>query len=56
MIGGREDKVNPIETNAAVLLKALPHARLEVIEDCGHLPEVEAPAEVNAMLRSFFAA
>jgi pimeloyl-ACP methyl ester carboxylesterase len=56
MICGREDKVNPIETNAAVLLKAVPHARLEVLEECGHLPEVEAPDEVNAMLRSFFAA
>jgi pimeloyl-ACP methyl ester carboxylesterase len=55
MICGREDKVNPIETNAAVLLKALPDARLEVLEDCGHLPEVEAPGAVNAMLRSFFA-
>jgi pimeloyl-ACP methyl ester carboxylesterase len=56
MICGREDKVNPLETNSAVLLKALPHARLEVLEDCGHLPEVEAPNEVNAILRNFFGA
>jgi pimeloyl-ACP methyl ester carboxylesterase len=56
MICGREDRVNPIETNSAVLLKALPHARLEVLDGCGHLPEVEMPGEVNAMLRSFFAA
>ncbi len=55
MISGREDKVNPIATNAAVLAKAVPHAQLVVLDDIGHLPEVEAPSRVNRLLAEFFA-
>ena len=55
MISGSEDRVNPIAANAAVLAKAMPKARLEIIEGLGHLPEVEAPDKVNGMLRAFFA-
>jgi pimeloyl-ACP methyl ester carboxylesterase len=55
MISGNEDRVNPIEKNAAVLAKAMPKARLEILEGVGHLPEVEAPETVNALLRAFFA-
>jgi len=54
MISGSEDRVNPIDRNAAILAKAMPKARLEIIEGVGHLPEVEAPDKVNAMLRAFF--
>lgn len=54
LIQGSEDKVNPLEKNAAILLKALPQGRLEVLEGYGHLPEVEAPDLVNRMLRQFF--
>lgn len=55
MISGSEDRVNPIDKNAAVLAKAMPKARLEILEGVGHLPEVEAPEKVNALLRAFFA-
>ncbi len=55
MISGAEDRVNPIDKNAAVLAKAMPKARLEILEGVGHLPEVEAPDKVNALLRAFFA-
>jgi pimeloyl-ACP methyl ester carboxylesterase len=55
MISGREDRVNPIDKNAALLAKAVPAARLEVLEGIGHLPEVEAPDVVNRMLREFLA-
>ena len=55
MISGSEDCVNPIDKNAALLAKAMPKARLEIIEGIGHLPEVEAPDKINAMLRAFFA-
>jgi pimeloyl-ACP methyl ester carboxylesterase len=54
MIQGSEDRVNPTDRNAAVLLKLLPQARLEIIDGAGHLPEVEAPDAVNRMLREFF--
>lgn len=54
LIQGSDDKVNPLEKNAAVLIKALPQGRLEILDGYGHLPEVEAPAIVNRMLRDFF--
>jgi pimeloyl-ACP methyl ester carboxylesterase len=56
MISGSEDRVNPIDKNAAVLAKAMPKAKLEIIEGAGHLPEVEVPDRVNAMLRAFLQA
>jgi pimeloyl-ACP methyl ester carboxylesterase len=55
MISGNEDQVNPIDKHAAVLAKAMPKAKLEILDGIGHLPEVEAPDKVNAMLRAFFA-
>jgi pimeloyl-ACP methyl ester carboxylesterase len=55
MISGRADKVNPIETNAAVLAAAVPHARHVILDGIGHLPEVEAPDMVNRLLLDFFA-
>jgi pimeloyl-ACP methyl ester carboxylesterase len=55
MISGNEDQVNPIDKHAAVLAKAMPKAKLEILDGVGHLPEVEAPDKVNAMLRAFFA-
>jgi pimeloyl-ACP methyl ester carboxylesterase len=55
MISGSEDRVNPINTNAAVVKMAMPRARLEIIEGIGHVPEAEAPEKVNALLRAFFA-
>jgi pimeloyl-ACP methyl ester carboxylesterase len=54
MIAGSEDRVNPVESNAAVLAKAMPKARLAILDGIGHLPEVEAPDKVNALLRGFF--
>jgi pimeloyl-ACP methyl ester carboxylesterase len=54
MIEGSEDRVNPTDRNAAILIKALPHGRLEILQGYGHLTEVEAPATVNRLLREFF--
>ena len=55
MISGSEDRVNPIDRNAAILAKAMPKAKHEILEGIGHLPEVETPEKVNALLRAFFA-
>ena len=55
MISGSEDRVNPADKHAAILAKAMPKAKHEIFEGIGHLPEVEAPEKVNALLRSFFA-
>jgi pimeloyl-ACP methyl ester carboxylesterase len=55
LISGSADKVNPIDKNAAILVKVLKQGRLEVLDGYGHLPEVEAPETVNKLLRDFFA-
>jgi pimeloyl-ACP methyl ester carboxylesterase len=54
MISGREDRVNPIDKNAAVLIRYLPQGKLEILDGVGHLPEIESPDVVNKMLREFF--
>ncbi len=54
MISGREDRVDPINENAAVLIKVLRQGKLEILDGVGHLPEVERPGVVNKMLREFF--
>ena len=55
MISGNEDRVNPADKNAAMLAQAMPKAKHEMLEGVGHLPEVEVPEKVNALLRAFFA-
>jgi pimeloyl-ACP methyl ester carboxylesterase len=54
LINGSTDKVNPIDKNAAILAKVLPQGRLVVLDNIGHLPEVETPDIVNRMLHEFF--
>ena len=53
LIQGSEDRVNPADRNAAVLAAALPNARLVTLDGIGHLPEVEAWQQVNALVREF---
>jgi pimeloyl-ACP methyl ester carboxylesterase len=55
LIQGAEDRVTPLERNAAVLVGALADARLVVLDGAGHLPEVEAWQRVNELVRSFLA-
>jgi pimeloyl-ACP methyl ester carboxylesterase len=55
VIQGSEDKVTPTDRNAGPLAAAIPHARLEMLEGFGHLPEVEAPVLVNGLIRQFLA-
>jgi len=54
LIAGTADRATPIETNAALIKKAMPGARLETLPDIGHLPHIEAPEQVNRLLREFF--
>jgi pimeloyl-ACP methyl ester carboxylesterase len=53
LIHGDQDRVNPLAGNAEKLARALPNAGLRVLPGIGHLPEVEAWAEVNALVRAF---
>lgn len=51
VVWGREDRVFPVR-HAMRAARLMPRARLEVIENCGHVPPIEQPAAFNrALLR-----
>ncbi len=52
IVWGRQDRLMPAHY-AEQLARDLPHSRPAWIEDCGHLPQEERPAEFVAHLRAF---
>lgn len=52
VVCGTDDRVTPPKASRR-LVELIPHARLELIEDAGHLSNVERAAEFNAALLSF---
>ena len=56
MIQGEEDRVTPGAANADRLAAAVPDARVVTLPGCGHLPEVERPAQVNDLILRHLAA
>jgi 3-oxoadipate enol-lactonase len=52
IVVGEEDQMTPVDFSRA-MAAGLPGARLEVIPGVGHLPPLEAPAQVNALLADF---
>lgn len=55
IVVGEDDKVTPVEL-ARAMASAVPGARLEIVPGVGHLPTLEAPSEVNALLADFLKA
>lgn len=53
LIWGRADRIVPLDYGRALAAR-LPRGELVVVEDCGHLPHLEAPALVNRMMERFF--
>ncbi len=53
IIWGSEDRVIPA-SYAEIFARAIPGARLEVMEGAGHLPYVERPEEFNRVVMEFF--
>jgi pimeloyl-ACP methyl ester carboxylesterase len=51
---GDRDKVVPISA-AKRFLAALPHAKLEMIKDCGHCVDLEQPQKLAGLVTSFIA-
>ena len=49
---GRQDGI-VTEDHQAEMRDTIPGARLEIVEDCGHLMTLEQPARVNALLAAF---
>ena len=52
LLWGRQDWVVPL-TVAERLLAALPNARLEILEECGHIPPEELPKESLEVVQEF---
>ena len=52
---GRHDQLTPLARHEEIAA-AITGARLEVIENCGHLSTMERPVEVNAALRRWLSA
>ena len=47
---GRHDQLCPVERHEA-MKEMIPHARLLIIEDAGHLPTIETPDIVTIALQ-----
>jgi pimeloyl-ACP methyl ester carboxylesterase len=52
LVCGREDAVTPVHDHEAMGAR-VPGARLEIIENCGHLSTIEQPEIVNRVLRNW---
>jgi pimeloyl-ACP methyl ester carboxylesterase len=50
VICGRQDGLTPL-ADSEEMAEKIPRAKLVVIEDCGHLPTMERPRVVSALLR-----
>jgi pimeloyl-ACP methyl ester carboxylesterase len=54
VIAGRHDAIMPLEL-LEELAHGIPGARLEVLEDCGHMSPLERPDAVTRLLREWLA-
>jgi pimeloyl-ACP methyl ester carboxylesterase len=52
LLWGRQDRIVPLSQGER-LEKAVPGARLEVLEECGHNPQEEKPLETFAIMERF---
>ncbi len=52
VVWGREDRIVPLECGERYA-QALPNARLEVIEGCGHLVDLEKPEDLARIVTEF---
>ncbi len=52
---GRQDAATPLALSEEIA-NAIPAARLEIVEDCGHLSTMERPDDVNRALTQWLAA
>lgn len=55
VVWGRQDRLVPLRRSAEIL-RRIPHARLQVLERCGHLPMLEQPGAFNTAVAEFLRA
>jgi pimeloyl-ACP methyl ester carboxylesterase len=49
LIAGNDDRVCPVERHVEIQSR-IPHARLKIIDTCGHISTLEQPDQVNDAL------
>jgi pimeloyl-ACP methyl ester carboxylesterase len=54
LLWGGEDAITPINSGE-IYQRAIPRSRLVVIENCGHMPEMEKPTEFARLVENFLA-
>jgi pimeloyl-ACP methyl ester carboxylesterase len=54
IVWGERDRILPIQ-HAEEAVRRLPHGRLEINPECGHMPHVECPTLFVALLEGFLA-
>lgn len=52
IIWGRQDRILPV-AHAHICHERLPGSRLEIFDDCGHMPQLEHPDRFNALVLEF---
>jgi len=52
VVAGDEDTLTPPDL-AVEIAQGIPHARLEVVAECGHLSTLDQPERINALLDSW---
>ena len=55
LVWGRQDAIIPLNAGQRYQ-QAIPGARLQIIDRCGHLPEMEHPTAFVQVLRDFLTA
>ena len=54
VIWGQQDRIIPV-AHSHITAKVVPHARLEIFDSCGHMPQLEHPDRFNALVLEFLA-
>jgi pimeloyl-ACP methyl ester carboxylesterase len=52
VVWGADDAITPVNSGE-IYARAIPSARLATIADCGHMPEMEKPADFVELVRNF---
>lgn len=52
IVWGKQDRVVPVR-HAFIARKRIPQARLHLFDKCGHTPQLEYPAQFNALIQEF---
>ena len=53
ILWGRQDKVLDPKEFVPKFMEALPNARLEWVDECGHVPHLEQPEQTSSLIAEF---